>query len=125
MRLYIYASRDLHDDKPHIFYSEDFTESDIGNQYEVLKTFFVDWLDEVDDPFVDDAEYEHFVRRLEGKDAIIIPKGDVITITDIDNGAFEFEVAFKNESDTFRFWVGDKYDTPLYLRMYNTALATY
>jgi len=121
MKLYIYAERDLHDSKPHIFYSEDFSDNDIGNCYEVLKTFFVDWLNENDNPFLDD-EMDHFVRRVDGKPAIVIPKGDIITITDIDNGAFEFEVPFNYESDTFRFWVGDKYDTPMYLRCTESEL---
>ena len=118
MKLYIFAARDLHDNKPHIFYSEDFTDADIGNQYEVLKSFFVDWYDPKDSPFLED-EIPHYVRQFEGKYAIRIPKGDIITITDVDNGSFEFETG------DFRFWVNNEnygFDIPLYMRCINSNI---
>ena len=87
MKLYIYATRDLHDDKPHIFYTEDMSEADIGNQYEVLKSFFVDYLRPEDDDM-----YDGWIKYFEGKPAIFIPKGTIITITDLEpDGTICFE----------------------------------
>ena len=112
MELYIYATRDLHDTKPHIFYSEDFTDSDIGNEYEVLKPFFVDYAEPDDYDF-----YSDFIQKVDGKDSIVIPKGTIITIDDIENdGSFCFE------SEGLKFCIPKEIDTPMYLRCLDTAL---
>ena len=112
MKFYIYASRDLHDTKPHIFYIEDFTDDDIGNQYEVLKPFFVDYLT------ADDGDtYDDYVQKVDGRDAIVIPKGDTITVTDIESdGTFCFEVG------GLEFAIPSDIDTPMYLRCTDTAV---
>ena len=111
MKLYIYASRDLHDNKPHIFYSEDFTDSDIGNEYEVLKSFFVDYLKPEDLDY-----YNEFIQKVDGENSIVIPKGEVITITDIDSdGTFCFE------TDGLEFCIPASIDTPMYLRCLDIA----
>lgn len=112
MKLYIYASRDLHDDKPHIFYSEDFTDDDVGNQYKVLKSFFVDYLKPEDQNY-----YDAFTRKVDGKDAIVIPQGDTITITDVESdGTFCFE------ADDLEFCIPGDIDTPMYLKCINNTL---
>ena len=112
MKLYIYATRDLHDNKPHIFYSEDFTDSDINNEYEVLKSFFVDYLKPEDADY-----YNEFVQKVDGKNSIVIPKGEIITITDIDpDGTFCFEI------DGLEFCIPTDIDTPMYLRCVNSEL---
>lgn len=121
MRLYICATTDTYGDRPHIFYSEDFTDADIGSQYEVLKSFFVEWYDPDDSPFITDEEISHYVRPFEGRYAIRIPKGDIITITDVDNGSFEFETG------DFRFWVDNEgygFDIPIYMRCIKCGVPT-
>lgn len=113
MRIFIYASRDLHDDKPHIFYSEDFTDNDIGNQYKVLKSFFVDYLKPEDGDY-----YDNFIQKVDGKDSIVIPKGDTITITDVESdGTFCFQ------ADDLEFCIPADIDTPMYLKCVNSMMA--
>lgn len=112
MKLYIYAARDLHDDKPHIFYSEDFTPEDNGNEYEVLKSFFVDYLKPEDGDY-----YNDFIQKVDGRDSIVIPKGEIITITETNSdGTFCFEV------DGLEFCIPADIDTPMYLRCLDSEL---
>lgn len=112
MKFYIFAARDLHDERPHIFYSDDFSKADEGTQYEVLKSFFVDYLTPEDKNY-----YDAFVQKVDGRDSIVIPKGDTITITEIGaDGSFCFD------DDGLEFCIPREIDTPMYLRCLDSSL---